>query len=578
MRHIRAAAIAIVLLALLALGYGWWRTQPTAAPLVHALPAAASAHVDRRALDDALALQPMAETPAERDLADRAAQVADHLLDLDYAVALREITDHPPPLSPEAKAAQSRLDAAAQQLVVDNAEVQRLAALRPDAGPDGSARLEASRALADLQFEIDQGDFAQAGRDLAAAGGDLRGQIEALIAEHHQTVAKAAGPAARPDDGFGLVHEVPRWWAERTQCESIQGALTGVNGDLERLGRERAALQARVSQAVRPAPTAESSISAQLATARARAEDHRRLSSLDERINAAAELRNVYAEWVPIAKERAAATLHRILLGGLWIAIVCLALLFVDGWVSLAVGKLHLDRRQIETLRTVSAVGLQLAAALFVAFVILGPPTQLSTFLGLAGAGLTVALKDFIVAFIGWLVLMGKNGIRLGDWVEIDGVSGEVVELGIFHTVLFETGNWTDAGHPTGRRVTFTNSFAIQGHYFNFSTSGQWLWDEVAIVVPAGQDVYPLVTELTKVVGDATADDAHLAEAEWRREFPNRPSAAPSAAPAVNVRPTTGGTQICIRYIARANDRAQVRSVINQAAVDALVRIRRPGG
>ena len=61
-------------------------------------------------------------------------------------------------------------------------------------------------------------------------------------------------------------------------------------------------------------------------------------------------------------------------------------------------------------------------------------------FLGLAGAGLTVALKDFIVGFIGWFVLMGKNGIRLGDWVEINGVTGEVAEIGPFHTVFWKQG------------------------------------------------------------------------------------------------------------------------------------------
>ena len=140
-----------------------------------------------------------------------------------------------------------------------------------------------------------------------------------------------------------------------------------------------------------------------------------------------------------------------------------------------------MDRRQVETLRTATRVTLQIVGVLLVLLVIFGPPTQLGTFLGLAGAGLTVALKDFIVAFFGWFVLMGKNGIRLGDWVEINGVTGEVVELGMFHTVLLETGNWTDSGHPTGRRVTFTNSFAVEGHYFNFSTSGQWLWDELQI-------------------------------------------------------------------------------------------------
>ena len=79
----------------------------------------------------------------------------------------------------------------------------------------------------------------------------------------------------------------------------------------------------------------------------------------------------------------------------------------------------------------------------------------------MAGAGLTVALKDFIVAFFGWFILMGKHGIREGDWVEINGIGGEVVEIGVLRTILLETGNWNDAGHPTGRKVSFVNSFAI---------------------------------------------------------------------------------------------------------------------
>ena len=168
---------------------------------------------------------------------------------------------------------------------------------------------------------------------------------------------------------------------------------------------------------------------------------------------------------------------------------------------------------------------------------IFGPPTQLGTVLGLAGAGLTVALKDFIIAFFGWFVLMGKNGIRLGDWVEINGVTGEVVELGMFHTVLLETGNWTDSGHPTGRRVTFTNSYAVEGHYFNFSTSGQWLWDELKIVLPAGQNPYPIVDAIQKKVIEATSESARQAEQEWQGATKSRDMKALSAAPAINVKP-----------------------------------------
>jgi len=215
-------------------------------------------------------------------------------------------------------------------------------------------------------------------------------------------------------------------------------------------------------------------------------------------------------------------------------------------------------------------VAVQFFAVLFILLVIFGPPSQLGTFLGLAGAGLTVALKDFIVAFIGWLVLMGKNGIRLGDWVEINGVTGEVVELNMFHTVLLETGNWTDSGHPTGRRVTFTNSFAIEGHYFNFSTSGQWLWDELQVVLPAGQDPYPIVDAIQKKVAEATAESAKQAEQEWQHAARSRDMRSLSAAPAINVKPVIGGIEIAVRYVTRANERYQLRAKLNQAAVDLL--------
>jgi small-conductance mechanosensitive channel len=244
--------------------------------------------------------------------------------------------------------------------------------------------------------------------------------------------------------------------------------------------------------------------------------------------------------------------------------------LFFKGWLERLLSKLPLDRRQADSLRTVTSVTVQVAAVLFILLVIFGPPGQLGTFLGLAGAGLTVALKDFIVSFIGWFVLMGKNGIRLGDWVEINGVTGEVVELGTFHTVLLETGNWTDSGHPTGRRVTFTNSFAIEGHYFNFSTSGQWLWDELQVVLPSGQDPYPIVDAIQKRVVQATAESAKQAEQEWRGAARSRDLSMLSAAPAINVKPVIGGVEIAVRYVTRANERHQMRAKVYQSAVDLL--------
>jgi small-conductance mechanosensitive channel len=294
------------------------------------------------------------------------------------------------------------------------------------------------------------------------------------------------------------------------------------------------------------------------------------LTLLDSQSADLRQLAGVYQQWNAVVASQSTTLVHGLLMDAVVVTAILLMALIVDTWAQRLLNRPKLDRRQVETLRSITRIGLRVIVVVAVVLILVGMPGQLGTMIGIVGAGLTVALKDFIVAFFGWLVLMGRNGIRLGDWVEINGVSGEVTELGMFHTVLLETGNWSDAGHPTGRRVTFTNSFAIEGHYFNFSTSGQWLWDELQVVVPAGQDPYPMVRAITKEVTESTAEGARLAEQEWQRAVPTQRGKTFSGTPGINVKPVVGGVEISVRYITRANERFQLRAKLYQDAVDLL--------
>jgi len=229
-----------------------------------------------------------------------------------------------------------------------------------------------------------------------------------------------------------------------------------------------------------------------------------------------------------------------------------------------------LERTRLHTLRVVIRFAMQAVGVLLILFVVVGVPQQTPTILGFAGAGLTVALKDFIVGFFGWFVLMGKNGLRVGDWVEINGVAGEVIEINLLRTVLLETGNWATTGHPTGRKVAFVNSYAIEGHFFNFTTSGQWMWDELQITVPSDQDPYPLIDAIQKTVTKETEANAKAAEQEWERADSHYKVRAVSPSPAVNLRPTPTGVEIHIRYVTRAQERVAMRARLNQALVELL--------
>jgi small-conductance mechanosensitive channel len=291
---------------------------------------------------------------------------------------------------------------------------------------------------------------------------------------------------------------------------------------------------------------------------------------MGRRIQDVQELAEAYDNWSELVEARARVALHKVLGEFMGFLGVLLGIFLLNTLIDRLTHRASQEKLRATTLSTLGKFGVRLVGVLIIIFLFFGIPSQITTVLGLAGAGLTVAMKDFIVAFFGWFVLMGKHGIRVGDWVEIKGVGGEVVEIGLMHTVLLETGSWTDAGHPTGRRVSFVNSFAIEGHYFNFSTSGQWMWDELSVAVPAGQDPYPIIEGIQKRVVEETEENARLAEKEWQQAASRYRVQSFSAVPGINVVPTSQGIEIRVRYITRAHERHETRRDLYAAVIELL--------
>jgi small-conductance mechanosensitive channel len=611
MRALQKTAATVLLASLAAAVYGIWATyQPPPPELGKQEPIAGAStvdseiSVDERTLRRAQRLSALVSAPEELQYAQAATQLADHELDVAFAAALRQIEARPPVLSPEAQKISDRLQKSQKQMETDQAQVTQLTASIAQASDAQKGALQDRLDLTQSQLELDKDEVAAANQDLLQAGGNVHQRIQMMMQDHTNAANSrtATAPAADPLSSLhGLAEKVRDWLALRKKQRFLQFAASQATSTAAQLGeqRQKLATQLEASKSnsatpnatagappntttatapATPAPASPASATraaapdtpSLLATTRQLAADQRLLTSLDERISDRRQLAEVYGKWNEVVASQATTVLHAGLLSIVTVLIILLVLVFVDQWLEQLLGRRKLDRRQIETLRSVARVSLQLLSIIVILLVLVGMPTQLGTMLGIVGAGLTVALKDFIVAFIGWFVLMGKNGMRLGDWVEINGVSGEVIELGMFHTVLLETGNWTDAGHPTGRRVTFTNSFAISGHYFNFSTSGQWLWDEVLVVVPLDRDANPVAETLYKEVIEATTDSSKQAEQEWKNNSPSRRGAQITATPGLSIRPAVGGVEVAVRYVTKASERFNVRAKLYKSAVEIL--------
>jgi len=553
--------------------------------------------VDSQPLLTAQRLAALATTPEEREFAKNALRVSDHEVDMAFAAALHQATEHAPPVPAAARPILAQVQNSQQKVKAGEQEVARLKQLMSQAGDSAKPALQDKLDLAQATLEVDQEDLDALHQELIRAGGDPRSKIQELkeqheALDHEQTGVAATGTEAKPAPATQeaqsriLMVQFRAWRQQAMKENELANAREELKVRKDELAREHQTLDeetrpenadhAGTEQNAAPAPAGKpaSSVSPnspeKYFALRHAAEERKHLAELDKRAADFQQLEVVYNDWAALVAEHKHAYLMGVVEGAFWIVALLLPVIFAGPLVHITIARIAPNSRRRHTVSIAARFVVQVVGVVLILVVIFGPPSQPATVLALAGAGLTVALKDFIVGFFGWFILMGPNGIRPGDWVEINGIGGEVVEVGLLHTVILETGNWSDAGHPTGRKVTVVNSFAIEGHYFNFSTTGQWLWDEIEVPIPAGVDPYPIAEAVHKTVVAETQANMQLAEQEWQRAIPVHVGKTFAPAPAIMVRPTTLGVNVIVRYITRANERHELRSRLFHRVIEVL--------
>jgi small-conductance mechanosensitive channel len=522
--------------------------------------------VDQRPWQTAATLAALAQSAEERELAREAERLADHEVDQAFSQSLRQASLEKPNLSGSALALQRRVTELQETVKSDQARIASLTAgigTRSASVVSNSGDLEIAKA----QLGLDQDELTDSIEDLARESGGQRVKLQQELAAR-EAAMKQSGDKTSKDDGQTavasaeqyktLAQQLSMWQSLRNRRQLVAQAEQLARSDVAALTADQTRLKTEAA-GIGDKAVGESN-SERIERLRKISAQQNIQSIVNDRLGAQQQLVTLYGRWGEQVEIQRRIVIHLILRSLAWIATICMLVILAAWALQLALERMVRDPRQKQTLKTVLNLGMQLIGLLLILLTIFGVPQQMPTILGLATAGLTVVFQDFILAFCGWFVLMGSNGVRVGDWVEIDGVGGEVVQLGLFRTWLLETGNWTANGHPTGRRVSFLNSYAIRGKYFNFSTTGQWMWDEIKVSVPPGTSLNPLIKGIYEATVKATEADAKLAEAEWKRVTHEVGSPQFTAMPSVNLRPAGAGVDIVIRYVTRAGVRVETRN------------------
>ncbi len=594
----------LFLLLLAACGVAWWLTASAAS--TSGFPASGVnksvlANYERP-LAIARSMSGLADTPEEQQLAAAAEKLADQAMDLAFEARLDRAARHAPAHASGPLWNRLRRNQAA--LAREQATVQQLQAALPRATAQRLTRLQTRLQLAQAQLGLDQARLADARQDLLRAHAGLPTAARAIAQEHVAAHAAVEQVAAKwrthwsqlsaqrnPQAAHGLVAIWHAWrllvakdtalsWA-RAQALAAAARLTQKHNQLHHQLRHQeshgmAMMQGATRMLTRGPVSAAATAQAQAAITLAHtlAAGQQRLRGYDQAIQLETQLAHIYGRWDDISDAQQELALHQGL-GVLLYILAGIGLLWIsDRLLERAVRRWHRGHGRIRTLHHLLRFGLVLLGLGWILILLFGKPTQILTFLGLAGAGLTVALQDMILSLCGWFVLIGRRGVTLGDWVEINGVNGEVVEITLLRTVIQEAGNWAAAGHPTGRRVYFPNSYVFSGYYFNFSTRGQWLWDEMQISLPPDADAQSTAMALTRMLEEITSTDTQTALREWRQQRHEHPrpgtqkteAPPPDTTAGVQILPAQGGTTLRLRYVTTASQRFLRREEIYRRA------------
>ncbi|MEI6840823.1 MAG: mechanosensitive ion channel domain-containing protein [Methanomicrobiales archaeon] len=115
-------------------------------------------------------------------------------------------------------------------------------------------------------------------------------------------------------------------------------------------------------------------------------------------------------------------------------------------------------------------------------------PGQIVLVLGIIWAALVVALRDLIQNVVGSLTLLTTRMYRIGDRIQIRGVYGIVMDIGIFRTTLMQLDK-ESGDHPRGEIVTMPNGVLFREMITNTSRDLSVTGDEIRITLPFSADL-----------------------------------------------------------------------------------------
>lgn len=197
-----------------------------------------------------------------------------------------------------------------------------------------------------------------------------------------------------------------------------------------------------------------------------------------------------------------------------------------------------------------------------------------ATVLGFAAAGVAVALQNVILSIAGYFFLIGRFGIKAGDRVQIGGVTGDVIDIGLVKLSMMELGGSGTHRQPTGRVVVFSNAIVFQpsGNFFKQAPGTSFVWNEVRLTLAPDCDYRLAEKRLLDAVDEVFARYRDRVTGEFRHLERDLNVMLETPKPQSRLHLSQSGLEIVVRYPAETRTAPQISDEVSRRVLDAINR------
>ena len=196
----------------------------------------------------------------------------------------------------------------------------------------------------------------------------------------------------------------------------------------------------------------------------------------------------------------------------------------------------------------------------------------LATAIGIAGAGLFIALQDSLLNIAGWAFIVLRHPFRVGDRVESGGIQGDVIDIRLFQFSILEIGNWVDADQSTGRIIHIPNGKVFKDPLVNYSQGFEFIWNELPVLVTFESNWEEAKKILQQIADDKAEKFSKEAEKEIVKAAEKYMILFNKLTPIVYTAVKNSGVMLTIRYLTRPRTRRGTEEAIWEEILRAFAR------